>query len=90
MLQGKDWEQTASTHGRHVALLERTEGTQPDGRKCLRETYLWDLAGQPGYRLVNQLSLSDVALALVVFDAQSDDPDPIDQLQWGITGDQPY
>ena len=37
-----------------------------------RETLLWDLAGQPGYRLVHQLHLSEVAVALVLFDARSE------------------
>ena len=44
----------------------------PGGVREKREMLLWDLAGQPGYRLVHQLHLSDVALALVVFDARSD------------------
>ncbi len=33
---------------------------------------LWDLAGQPGYRIVHQLHLSDVAVSLVVFDSRSE------------------
>ena len=33
---------------------------------------LWDLAGQPGYRLIHQLQLHEVAVALVVFDAAND------------------
>jgi small GTP-binding protein len=37
-----------------------------------RETYLWDLAGQPAYRLVHQLHLNEVAVALVLFDSRSD------------------
>src|SRR5262249_17845210 len=36
-----------------------------------RETLLWDLAGQPDYRLIHQLHLDDVAVALVVFDSRS-------------------
>ncbi len=42
------------------------------GRKQTRETLLWDLAGQPGYRLVHQLHLNEVAAALVVFDGRSE------------------
>ena len=41
-------------------------------RKEVREVLLWDLAGQPGYRLIHQLHLSEVAVALVVFDAHSE------------------
>ena len=42
------------------------------GRSERRETLLWDLAGQPGYRLVHQLHLNDVSVAMVVFDAKSE------------------
>ncbi|HJU53192.1 MAG TPA: TIR domain-containing protein, partial [Pyrinomonadaceae bacterium] len=43
-----------------------------EGRREVRETLLWDLAGQPGYRLIHQLHLNEVAVALVVFDARSE------------------
>ena len=33
---------------------------------------LWDLAGQPGYRLVHQLHLNEIAVALLVFDSRSE------------------
>ena len=33
---------------------------------------LWDLAGQPGYRIVHQLHLEGAALALILFDAKSE------------------
>ena len=36
----------------------------------------WDLAGQPGYRVLHQLHLHEVAVALVVFDARSE-TDPL-------------
>jgi len=63
---------TESTHGRRVWRLERDEIDLGRGRREIRETLLWDLAGQPGYRLVHQLHLSEVALAVVVFDARSE------------------
>ena len=44
--------------------------------KQTRETLLWDLAGQPGYRVIHQLHLKEVAVALVVFDARSE-TDPL-------------
>src|SRR5207249_676506 len=47
------FEATESTHGRHVWLFESCEVALADGRKQARETLLWDLAGQPGYRLVH-------------------------------------
>jgi class 3 adenylate cyclase/GTPase SAR1 family protein len=43
-----------------------------EGVKQTRETLLWDLAGQPGYRVIHQLHLNEVAVALVVFDARSE------------------
>jgi hypothetical protein len=33
---------------------------------------LWDLAGQPGYRIIHQLHLNEVAVALIVFDSRSE------------------
>lgn len=76
VLQGEPWRETASTHGRFVWTLSREESKGPLGERFLREIYLWDLAGQPGYRLVHQLHLGDAAVALVVFDAQSE-TDPL-------------
>jgi len=43
-----------------------------DGHAVSREILLWDLAGQPGYRLVHQLQLVDAAIALILFDARSE------------------
>lgn len=43
-----------------------------DGRREKRETLLWDLAGQPGYRLIHQLHLNEIAVALLVFDVRSE------------------
>src|SRR5207248_3354259 len=63
---------TDSTHGRNVWTFESQDVLLPDGRKMTRETLLWDLAGQPGYRLIHQLHLNEVAVALVVFDARSE------------------
>lgn len=63
---------TESTHGRCIWPIERQETELSNGRKETREILLWDLAGQPGYRLVHQLHLTEVALALVVFDARSE------------------
>ena len=42
------------------------------GGKQTRGILLWDLAGQPGYRLIHQLHLGEVAVALLVFDARSE------------------
>ena len=72
VLKGEAFRATDSTHNRHVWSLESQEIELGDGRTETRETLLWDLAGQPGYRLIHQLHLNEVAVALVVFDANSD------------------
>ncbi|MFL5591535.1 MAG: eIF2A-related protein [Ktedonobacteraceae bacterium] len=63
---------TESTHGRYVWPFDSREVELGNGGKENREILLWDLAGQPGYRLVHQLHLNEVAVALVVFDAHSE------------------
>lgn len=72
VLTGQQWRPTESTHGRHVWQFENREARLPGDRLELRETLLWDLAGQPGYRIVHQLHLKEVAVALVVFDDRSE------------------
>jgi len=70
VLAGKTFEPTDSTHQRNIWTLSSADtlGSQPEHR----EVFLWDLAGQPGYRLLHQLHLSDVAVALIVFDSRND------------------
>jgi WD40 repeat protein len=63
---------TESTHGRHVWTFDSREVELTGGREETHETLLWDLAGQAGYRLIHQLHLNEVAVALVVFDARSE------------------
>lgn len=72
VLTDQPWKPTESSHGRHVWMFDSFEVTLPDGRSESREILLWDLAGQPGYRMIHQLYLNDVAVALVVFDARSE------------------
>ncbi|HEY0170011.1 MAG TPA: hypothetical protein VGB98_03090 [Pyrinomonadaceae bacterium] len=55
-----------STHGQQFWVVEELGATRKDGTQC--EAVLWDLAGQPDYRLVHALFLDDVDLALVLFD----------------------
>ena len=43
----------ASTHGQQFWLLDELSGERADGARC--ETIVWDLAGQPDYRLVHAL-----------------------------------
>lgn len=55
-----------STHGQQFWVVDDLGTTRQDGTLC--EAVLWDLAGQPDYRLIHTLFLEDVDLALVVFD----------------------
>lgn len=67
---------TESTPGRRVWTFDSREVTVEKGIQQTREILLWDLAGQPGYRVIHQLHLNEVAVALVVFDARSE-TDPL-------------
>ncbi|MBO0801797.1 MAG: TIR domain-containing protein [Nocardiopsaceae bacterium] len=70
VLAGREFTPTESTHGRQIWRLPAADGQESSGDS--REVMLWDLAGQPGYRIVHQLHLKDAALALVLFDARSE------------------
>ncbi|MDA0590261.1 MAG: TIR domain-containing protein [Planctomycetota bacterium] len=62
-----------STHGQQFWVLEQLRTTRTDGTLC--EAVLWDLAGQPDYRLIHALSIQDADLALILFDpTNSRDP----------------
>lgn len=83
VLTGQPFAPTESTHSRRVWLFDTHEVELDERRRQIRETFLWDLAGQPGYRLIHQLHLNEVAVALVVFDARSE-TDPFAGVQhWG-------
>jgi WD40 repeat protein len=72
VLSGQPYRPTDSTHGRNVWMFDTQEVQALGGGSQTREVLLWDLAGQPGYRLVHQLHLNEVAVALVVFDSRSE------------------
>jgi WD40 repeat protein len=72
VLTGETFRPTESTHGRYVWTFDSQEFRLDDKRWETREILLWDLAGQPGYRLIHQLHLNEVAIGLVVFDARSE------------------
>ncbi|MGZ3623588.1 MAG: TIR domain-containing protein [Ktedonobacteraceae bacterium] len=72
VLLGEPFVATESTHGRRVWTYDSQEISLDNGGIEMRETLLWDLAGQPGYRLIHQLHLNEVAVALIVFDAHSE------------------
>lgn len=71
VLTGRPYAATESTHGRHVWPFESITIKTGESTRT-RETLLWDLAGQPGYRVVHQLHLKEVSVALIVFDAHNE------------------
>ncbi len=72
VLSGQPYEPTDSTHGRNVWTVDAEEVEVPGGGTQTRELLLWDLAGQPGYRLIHQLHLNEIVVALIVFDSRSE------------------
>ena len=68
-----DYREHDSTHGQQFWVLDQLATTRADGTLC--EAVLWDLAGQPDYRLIHALSIQDADLALILFDpTNSRDP----------------
>jgi WD40 repeat protein len=61
-----------SSHGRHVWPFYSKKEKLGSRSWELREIFLWDLAGQPNYRLMHHLHLYKATIALVVFDAHSE------------------
>ena len=56
---------TESSHGQQFRVLDSLGGKRSDGAEC--EAVLWDLAGQPDYRLIHGLFVDDADLGLVLF-----------------------
>jgi GTPase SAR1 family protein len=83
VLSGQPYQPTDSTHGRNVWMVGTEEVEVVGWGKQTREVLLWDLAGQPGYRLVHQLHLNEVAVALIVFDARSE-TDPFSGVKYWV------
>jgi WD40 repeat protein/class 3 adenylate cyclase len=72
VLSGRPFAPTDSTHARKVKLLKTERVRVANSAKELREIVLWDLAGQPGYRIIHQLHLEDISVAAIVFDSKSE------------------
>jgi small GTP-binding protein len=68
------FKEQASSHGQQFWVFPALGKRRGDGTEC--EAILWDLAGQPDYRLVHALFVDNADLALVLFDA-SDLRDPL-------------
>lgn len=72
VLAGEAFRPTDSTHGRHIWTLESETLPLGDDAKLQREVLLWDLAGQPGYRVFHRQHLDEASVALVLYDAHSE------------------
>jgi small GTP-binding protein len=79
---GKSWLAYRLTEDRFVATISTdaawaTQLQMPDntgGSNIEREIWLWDFAGQADYRLIHQLYMDETALAVLVFNPQSENP----------------
>ncbi|MEK6263044.1 MAG: Rab family GTPase, partial [Planctomycetota bacterium] len=76
-----EFKEHASTHGQQFWVVDQLAGKRKDGTRC--EAVLWDLAGQPDYRLIHALFLDDADLALVLFDP-TDQRDPLGSAEYWI------
>ncbi|MGV3663227.1 MAG: DUF4365 domain-containing protein [Prosthecobacter sp.] len=65
------WKVTDTTHGMEVRRVPLSAASEHG--EINREIWLWDLAGQPEYRLTHQLFMEQTSLAVVVVDRQRDD-----------------
>lgn len=63
---------TESTDAHWATHLKLEDDSKTDGVE--REIWLWDFAGQADYRLVHQLFMDETALAVLVFNPQSENP----------------
>ncbi len=84
VLAGQEFTPTESTHGRRIWRLQAADpaADEQEFSGDSREVMLWDLAGQPGYRIVHQLHLKGAALALILFDAKSETAPLAGVLHW--------
>jgi hypothetical protein len=76
-----EFKEHASTHGQQFWVVEELGTRREDGTEC--EAILWDLAGQPDYRLTHALFLDDADLALVLFDP-TDSRDPLHGVEFWL------
>ncbi len=66
------FEPTISTDAAWATQLKLPHET--DSEDIEREIWLWDFAGQADYRLIHQLFMDETALAVLVFNPQSENP----------------
>jgi GTPase SAR1 family protein len=71
-LTGHGFVSTISTDGVWATQLNLPHESGSEDTE--REIWLWDFAGQPDYRLIHQLFMDETALAVFVFNPQSENP----------------
>lgn len=76
-----EFKEHASTHGQQFWVVNELGTRRQDGTEC--EAILWDLAGQPDYRLTHALFLDDSDLALILFDPTAR-PDPMHGVEFWL------
>ena len=76
-----EFKEHSSTHGQQFWVVDELGTRRKDGTEC--EAILWDLAGQPDYRLTHALFLDDADLALVLFDP-TDSRDPLHGVEFWL------
>jgi WD40 repeat protein len=76
-----EFKEHPSTHGQQFWVVDELGKRREDGTEC--EAILWDLAGQPDYRLTHALFLDDADLALVLFDP-TDNRDPLHGVEFWL------
>jgi GTPase SAR1 family protein len=76
-----EFKEHSSTHGQQFWVLDELGKRRDDGTEC--EAILWDLAGQPDYRLIHALFLDDADLALILFDP-TDSRDPLHGIEFWL------
>jgi GTPase SAR1 family protein len=76
-----EFKEHSSTHGQQFWVLDELGTHRADGTEC--EAILWDLAGQPDYRLTHALFLDDADLALLLFDP-TDSRDPLHGVEFWL------
>jgi small GTP-binding protein len=76
-----EYKEHSSTHGQQFWIIDELGKKLDKDTEC--EAVLWDLAGQPDYRLVHTLFLDDVDLSLVLFDP-TDRQDPLNNANFWL------
>lgn len=81
-LTGAEFRPTTSTHATKVSLLDRSANVPVGDKEVVRETFLWDFAGQPAYRLLQRFDVQGLAVALLLLDSRNA-TDPVQEIaEW--------